>query len=209
MSASRPAMSADAPSDASLPDIVARIGAFMQGFSLEATRPSASDVAALAATLAPATRVYLSAIPGRPERELVDAARLVRAAGFEPVPHLAVRNFSSTGALEDFLAHAAQAAALRCVLVIAGDREQPAGPFLSAFEVIDSGLLQRYGIAEVGIAGYPDGHPRIASDTLDRALAAKVEAAEQTGLGIHIVTQFCFEAATIRRWLVRLRDLGI
>ena len=44
---------------------------------------------------------------------------------------------------------------------------------------------------------------------LDRALAAKIEAAEQTGLAVHIVTQFCFDAAAILDWIVRLRDLGI
>ena len=34
-------------------------------------------------------------------------------------------------------------------------------------------------------------------------------AAEQTGLDLHIVTQFCFDAEPILRWLARLRDLGI
>src|SRR5439155_20931841 len=93
--------------------------------------------------------------------------------------------------------------------VIAGDYERPSGPFKDAIELIESGLLQRYGITEVGIAGYPEGHPRISQDVLDRALAAKVEAAEQTGLSVHIVTQFAFDADAISHWLRRLRDLGI
>ena len=44
---------------------------------------------------------------------------------------------------------------------------------------------------------------------LDQALAAKIEAAEQTGLKVHIVTQFCFDAAAVLDWIVRLRDLGL
>ena len=44
---------------------------------------------------------------------------------------------------------------------------------------------------------------------LERALAAKVEAAGQTGLACHIVTQFCFDAAAVTDWIVRLRDQGI
>ena len=75
--------------------------------------------------------------------------------------------------------------------------------------MIESGLLQARGIVEIGIAGYPDGHPRLTTDDLDRALAAKLEAAEQTGLGVHIVTQWGFSAPAIIAWISRLRDLGI
>ena len=85
----------------------------------------------------------------------------------------------------------------------------PAGPFHSAAEAIESGLLQARGIVEVGIGGYPEGHPRLAATDLDRALAAKLEAAAATGLGAHIVTQFGFAAAPIIAWIARLRDLGM
>ena len=97
---------------------------------------------------------------------------------------------------------------MRQVLVIAGDRDPPAGSFRSALDVIDGGLLQRHGIREVGIAGYPEGHPRIPGHELDRALADKIAAAEATGLRLHIVTQFCFDAAAIIGWIRRLRDFG-
>ena len=97
---------------------------------------------------------------------------------------------------------------MRQVLVIAGDRDPPAGPLRGALDVIDSGLLQRHGIREVGIAGYPEGHPRIPGHELDRALADKIAAAEATGLRLHIVTQFCFDAEAIIGWIRRLRDFG-
>ena len=58
---------------------------------------------------------------------------------------------------------------MRRLLVIAGDRAEPAGPFHGALEAIDSGLISRSGISEIGISGYPDGHPRIADHELDRA----------------------------------------
>ena len=44
------------------------------------------------------------------------------------------------------------------------DRDAPAGPFRSALEVIETGLLPSRGITEVGIAGYPEGHPRITAE---------------------------------------------
>jgi methylenetetrahydrofolate reductase (NADPH) len=75
--------------------------------------------------------------------------------------------------------------------------------------VIDGGLLQRRGIREIGIAGYPEGHPRISQHDLDRALMEKIAAAEATGMRVHIVTQFCFDAAAILQWIRRLRDFGL
>ena len=98
---------------------------------------------------------------------------------------------------------------MRKLLVIAGDRAEPAGPFHGALEAIDSGLITRGGIAEIGVSGYPDGHPRIADHELARVLAAKLEAAEQTGLKVNIVTQFCLDAGPIVAWVRALRDHGI
>ena len=34
----------------------------------------------------------------------------------------------------------------------------------------------------------------------------KIAAAEATGIKVHIVTQFCFDATAILQWIRRLRD---
>jgi methylenetetrahydrofolate reductase (NADPH) len=189
-------------------ETVAAITAFMRAGSLEATRPNADDVAALKATAEPGTQVYLSAVLTRPQEEVVAQAAAIRAAGLEPVPHLAVRNFANAEALKRFVGRLSGEAGVRRLLVIAGDRAEPAGPFLGALEAIDSGMISR-GIETIGISGYPDGHPRIADHELDRLLAAKIEAAGATGLAVEIVTQFCLEAPPILAWIRRLRDHGI
>jgi methylenetetrahydrofolate reductase (NADPH) len=190
-------------------ETVRHVTAFLRGFSVEASRLAAGDADALAAALPAQTRIYLTAVAGRSPFALIDPAARLRARGFEPVPHLAARELASHDALEELLSRLAGEAGVRRILVVAGDRDRPLGPFNSALEVIEGGLLQRHGIAEVGLAAYPEGHPRIPPDALDRALAAKIEAAEQTGLGLHIVSQFGFDAAAILTWLRRLRDLGI
>jgi methylenetetrahydrofolate reductase (NADPH) len=190
------------------PDPVDAIVDFVRGFSLEATRPSAEDIAVLAAVARPGTRVYVSALPTRPVQDAIEAVASLRAAGFEPVPHLAVRNFATARELDDFLARVGEAG-VRRVLVIAGDRDQPSGDFRSSIEVIDGGALQRHGIVEIGIAGYPDGHPRISEQDLERSLAEKIHVAETTGMAVHIVTQFCFDAPTVLKWIGRLRDFGV
>jgi len=200
-------MAALAPTPAGkLPAAVARIAAFVASFSLEATRPLEADFAALA-VLKRGTRIYLSAVPGRPAEEAIAAAVRLRAAGYEPVPHLAVRNFASVNALNNFLARLNGEAQVERVLVVAGDRTE-CGPFRRALDAIDSGVLRRRGIRLIGIAGYPQGHPRISADELWRALSEKIAAAEATGLGVEIVTQFCFEAQAILDFVAGLRAYG-
>ena len=184
------------------------IAGFLRGVSFETTRLAAADLAA-AKDLGGDVSVYISAIPSRPAEEQIAVATALWAHGVEPIPHIAVREFASVQALAARLARLVEQASVRRVLIIAGDRAEPAGPFHAAIELIESGLLQDCGIQEIGIAGYPDGHPRIAPLDLDRALAAKIEAAGQTGLRAHVVTQFAFAAEPILGWLARLRDLGI
>jgi methylenetetrahydrofolate reductase (NADPH) len=185
---------------------VARIAGFMSGLSVEATRPSPADIGALG-VLKRGTRVYISALPGRPAEETVTAAVGVRTAGLEPVPHIAVRNFATDKALDDLLARLTGQADVRSVLVIAGDSSE-CGPFKSAREAIDSGILRRRGIRTIGIAGYPEGHPRIGDEELKNALAAKIAAAEAVGLGVEVITQFCFDPKAILSFVGQLRSYG-
>jgi methylenetetrahydrofolate reductase (NADH) len=183
-----------------------RVAAFMAGFSLEATRPSDTDIASMA-VLGRGTRVYLSALPNSRADESVAAAVRLRGAGFEPVPHLAVRNFANVAAFDDVLARLNGEAGVDSVLVIAGDRGE-CGPFRRAIDAIDSGVLRRRGIRTIGIAGYPQGHSRIGDQELDRALAEKIAAADAVGLAVEIVTQFCFDAQAILDFIARLRAFG-
>jgi methylenetetrahydrofolate reductase (NADPH) len=187
----------------------ATIVAFMRGYSLEATRPTAADLAALQAVAPAEAPLYLSAVPSHPSEELVEIAAAVRAAGFEPVPHLAARGFASREALDRLLARLAESAGIRRALLVAGDHARPLGPYAAAIDVIESGLLPQHGVVEIGIAAYPGGHPRISDYELARLVVAKVEAAAATGLAVHIVTQFGFDPGAILDWLERLRGDGI
>jgi methylenetetrahydrofolate reductase (NADPH) len=173
----------------------------MRDWSVEATLPKVSDIETLAAESPPGTQVYLSALAKNHGNGMIVDAAAVREAGLDPVPHIAVRNYESAAELETVLKRLRAEADVRTALIIAGDRDRPAGPFESALSVITSGLLESCGIEAVGVSGYPDGHPRIDGDRLEEALAAKIEAAEKAGLALHVVTQFCFDPQAIGDWL--------
>jgi methylenetetrahydrofolate reductase (NADPH) len=182
--------------------------AALGGFSLEATRPSADELARLIDGLAPGTPIYLSRVPTETSAEQAAAAARIRAAGFEPVPHIAARRMSSESELAEFLARIRGEADARRLLIIAGDSDAT-GPFPDALAVIERGGLKEAGIAEVGIAGHPEGHQRFADAALQAAMTSKLVVARDAGLRIHIVSQFSFNPDRIIAWLQQLRAGGV
>jgi methylenetetrahydrofolate reductase (NADPH) len=190
-------------------DGVDDICAFLTDFSLEVTRPKLADLEAIRDNAGAGIRVYVSAIPTRPSAELVEQSAMTRKVGLEPIPHIAVRNYTGRQELSDLVGRQSAEAGVKQVLVISGDRGDTVGPFTASLEIIESGILQQHGITHVSIAGHPDGHPVVADDVMHRALLAKVEAAAQSGLTADVVTQFSFDAGRIMRWAMKMRDLGI
>ena len=190
-------------------DALGDIRTFLEDFSIEVTRPKVADLEAIRDSAGRSVRVYVSAIPTRPSSDLVEQSAMARKAGLEPIPHLAVRNYTSREELSSIVERLAGEAGVRHVLIISGDRSDSAGPFTASIEIVESGMLQKHGITHISVAGHPDGHPVVSDDVMNRALLAKIEAASQSGLTPDIVTQFSFDARGISRWVMKIRDLGI
>jgi methylenetetrahydrofolate reductase (NADPH) len=186
-----------------------RVIDFMRDASFEATRPSNADIRTIGGILAPGMSVYLTALPGRDPTELVATAMSVRDAGLEPVPHIAARHFDDMRAVDRLLSRLNAEARVTRIMLIGGDTGTPAGSVQDAQQVIDSGVLQGNGIREIGLPGYPDGHPVLSDDEVECSLVTKLAAAQSAGLEPHIVTQFCFDVPPILRWIEWLRDRGL
>lgn len=181
---------------------------FARTFSIEATRPNASEIAALAELMPGGTPVYFSAVPTITPQELIAAAALLRKSGLEPVVHIAARRIRAATDLQNLLAGLRGEADVRRLLVIGGDVDI-AGPYPDALAVIQKGRLRESGIEEIGIGAYPEGHSRIPAGRLEAALDEKIAAAAAHGLGVHIVSQFSFSPESILGWLKKLRACGI
>ena len=96
-------------------DAIRSIADFMHGYSVEATRPSADDIAGLGGTVQKGTCVYVSAVPTQRADETIEQAARLRRGGYEPVPHIAVRAFANDGELDRLLARLTAEAAVRQV----------------------------------------------------------------------------------------------
>lgn len=185
------------------------IATVLGGFSLEATFPKPAEIEALKRSAPAGTRIFLSCLPNRTPEKLVEYALNVRNAGFEPVPHLTARAYESHAMVERLVSRLVTEAGVRSALVIAGDRDDVAGPFTSALDLIESGVLEANGIREIDISAYPDGHPKIDDAVLRRALADKLAAVAKRDLKVSMTSQFCFDPDHILAWLRGLRADGI
>src|SRR5256885_227695 len=185
------------------------IPALLAGASLESSSRDPAETAACADLLERGTAVYISMPPGQTYHGNVALATRLRRAGFRPVPHVAARRIASRHALEEYLARAAGEAGVDSALVIGGDSDRPSGPFDSSHALLETGLFQRHGVVNLGVAGYPEGHPKIAEADLETALTAKKALARAAGLDLQVVTQFCFESGPILAWAAKMKGHGL
>jgi methylenetetrahydrofolate reductase (NADPH) len=176
--------------------------------SIEVTPRHAEKLAELDGLLPAGTRVYITALPGADPGDLVRASRLARDAGHVPVPHLAARGLAGDGQLDDLLGRLTADAAVDDVLVVAGGISSPAGSYLSAMDVLRSGLLEHHGIVRAGVAGHPEGSPDITPQAMRDALAEKNAFAARSAIEVRIVTQFALAADPYIEWERRIRDEG-
>jgi len=185
------------------------IRGLLAGASLELSSRDPAEIDACADLLEPGTSVYISMPPGQTYHGNVALAMRLARAGLRPVPHVAARRIASRDALDEYLSRAAGEAGVDCALVIAGDSDRASGPFDSSLALLESGLFERHGIVHLCIAGYPEGHPRIAASALEAALAAKKDLARRAGLDLQVVTQFCFESEPVLSWTAKMKGHGL
>lgn len=186
-----------------------RAEAFINTFSLEVSAKAMPALRAAASRIPRGTIISIPWLASEDDDARLAAARMVRALGFEPMPHLSARRIGSHAALERLLKRAAGEAGVEQCLVIAGDLATPAGPFADSTSIIETGLLERFGFRVVGIGGHPEGHPVMSSDDRWQTLERKCRAIESRGMAPLIVTQFAFDADIVLAWLDALRTRGI
>ncbi len=185
-----------------------RIVEFARGTSTEISPHDEGLVPELAGVLPSGTTVYVAHTPKATVDDVVRVASKVRAAGLRASPHMVARRIESEQVLRDALRRLRDAD-IDQVLLVAGDRNPPAGEFTSTLQILDSGAIGDCGIRKVGVAGHPEGHPAVASETLWSALATKQAFADRTGTAMHICTQFSFNPGAVSTWDRQLTEHGI
>lgn len=122
--------------------------------------------------------------------------------GFDVVPHIAARYIEDREQLVE-IARRLRDAGVTDIFVPGGDREEPAGEFESAGDLLEALAETEYAFEEVGITGYPEGHDFITDDELAESMDRKAPYAT------YIVTQLCYDPDAVIEWTEGIRARGV
>jgi methylenetetrahydrofolate reductase (NADPH) len=132
----------------------------------------------------------------------IEVAKRLRALGHDVTPHIAARMVKDRDHLNRLLDEMAQAG-MYDVFVIGGDATEVLGDYSSAGELLPHLVEHPHRPRTIGIAAYPEGHPRID----DRTLAAALE--YKSRFATYATTQMCFDPGTLLSWLRQARAGGM
>jgi methylenetetrahydrofolate reductase (NADPH) len=186
--------------------VQARISELLIGGSLEMSPRELHRAGEVAALLPADSCVYIPSLPGLPLARTLEAVASIRAAGLDPVPHVSARRIRDRDEFAEFLKKAVAEQRVHRVLLLGGDEPKPKGPFLDSLQILESGLLRDSGIREIGVAGYPEGHPRISN--LAESFEKKRRMASEQGLGLYVVTQFSFAPSRVVEYCANLARIA-
>lgn len=192
------------PASATELRLQARLSELLVAGSLELSPRELHRAGEVAALLPATTCIYLPSLPGLPLARTLEAVAAVRAAGLDPVPHVSARRILNGDDFRVFLKEAASKHGVHRVLLLGGDEPRPKGPFADSLQILESGLLADSGIREIGVAGYPEGHPRISTSSLHESFEKKRRLTREQGLGMYVVTQFSFAPGRVVEYCARL-----
>ncbi|HZG49185.1 MAG TPA: methylenetetrahydrofolate reductase [Thermoleophilaceae bacterium] len=146
-------------------------------------------------------RVTVTASPRKGLEATLELSERLARAGYNTVPHLSARLVRDAAHLHEVLTRLREAG-VRELFVPAGDATDAAGEFDGAADLLAAMGPLRTDFDEVGITGYPESHHLIPDDETIRAMFAKAP------LATCIISQICFDAATIGGWIGAVRARG-
>jgi len=142
--------------------------------------------------------VTVTASPSRGLEATLAVTEYLAAAGYQVVPHLSARMVRDAVELAEIVARL-EGAGVHDAFVPAGDATEP-GQFPDAASLLRA--LRGAHLGELGITGYPESHHFIDDETTISAMY------EKAPMATYIVSQICFDPATIEWWVRAVRARG-
>ena len=153
------------------------------------------------AALPPGCNVSVTASPAKGIDATLDLAIALCERGYQAVPHLSARMIKDRLQLSGLIRRL-QRADIDHVFVVGGDADDP-GRFPDALSLLREMSDIGHDFSDVGITGYPEGHPFISGDLLRQAMIDKQRYAT------YIATQMCFDVTGIETWIKGIRIDGV
>ncbi len=152
--------------------------------------------------LEPGSYVAVTCSPTKGVDETLQLSERLAKRGFKVVPHIAAKTVRDRSHLREIMARLADTPIVS-IFVPGGDAAKAVGEYSAAYELLRDIADFDHRFAEIGVAAHPEGHPSVDGDELLRHLLMKQEYAN------YLVTQMCFDAGVLGRWLREIRAYGI
>ena len=177
------------------------LSTFMSTFSIEVTPNAAKKINDFSSVqfLEKGTTVNVTYLVGADIEESIGICSRLADADMNPVAHVPSRAFGSLVEVEEYFVRLRDIG-VNEILVLGGGSDQPKGNLHESMQILESGLVQKYGFSKVGVAAHPEGHPDISNDDLRHAILKKAEWASATSTPLYFETQFCFDSTPILNW---------
>lgn len=163
--------------------------------------PTASTLEKVLASVPLDVAVTVTASGAKGLEATLSLAESLAGAGYGTVPHLAARMITGRTELGEIRARLA-AAGITQVFVPGGDVD-PVGDYPDAFSLLEDLAVLAQPFEQVGIAGYPETHPKITDDLTVQAMWDKRRHAT------HVISNLTFDAGAVRVWVERMRGRGV
>jgi methylenetetrahydrofolate reductase (NADPH) len=164
--------------------------------------PAPATESAVAEWVPAGMTVTVTASPVKGLEPTIELAERLAGRGYRVVPHLAARSVTSDAHLLQIVERLL-ACGVSDVFVPGGDASHPAGPFDGALPLLERLAEMGGPFRRIGITGYPESHPKIHDDITIQAMWDKRKHAT------YIVSNVCFDAARLGRWIQRIRARGV
>ncbi len=185
-----------------------KIVKFLKGFSLEITPFVANKIENLSQFIKPSTTIFITFLPGSDYKDTINTAKKIRLEGLNPAPHFAARSIPSKEMLEDYVSRITGEANVKKILIVGGAGKEQIGPYADTVSLLETGIFDKYGITDIGIAGHPEGSPDIPDKEIKKSLILKNKFSETSDSSFFIVSQFCFDAEAILNWSIKINSEG-
>lgn len=151
--------------------------------------------------LPPGAATTVTASPTHGIESTIELCQGLIARGHPATPHLAAHMIRDRGHLAEMLVRCREAG-IRDAFIVGGD-EKDRGEIHDGLALLR--LMDELGhpFEEVGVAGYPEGHPSIPEEIQLSALREKQTYAS------YVTTQMTFDGDAISSWIGRIRDAGV
>ena len=131
--------------------------------------------------------IYITYLPDASENDILETVEFVSNQKLIPIVHLPARTMKDLDHVRGFLREVRKRTDSSKILVIGGGGDQK-GNIKSSLDILESGLLNDFGLHHIGIAGHPEGSPDINQETIDQFLNKKFQLSKLKNLDFELIT---------------------